>query len=139
MAKQRYSAYICKEEPDDVNNFTKTFAHILNFEFYRPYYILQIFLFSYLFNAWLYFTNNNLNRRLSSSNHVPKATHQTKPKNFSDKFTSIRDRCRFLQTGPIYFMIFEKKLGLSNVNQERMYKLCMDFIPNDWKHLATLN
>ena len=28
------------EEPDDVNDFTKKFAHILNFEFYCPYYIL---------------------------------------------------------------------------------------------------
>ena len=28
-----------KDEPDDVNNFTKHFAHILNFEFYCLYYI----------------------------------------------------------------------------------------------------
>ena len=27
----------CKEEPDDVNNFTKSFAHILNLKFYCPY------------------------------------------------------------------------------------------------------
>ena len=30
-----------KEEPDDVNDFTKSLAHILNFEsLYCPYYIL---------------------------------------------------------------------------------------------------
>ena len=28
-----------KDEPDDVNSFTKHFAHILNFEFYCLYYI----------------------------------------------------------------------------------------------------
>ena len=39
--------FFCKEEPDDVNNFTKSFAHILNFELYWPYYIL--------FNEWRYF------------------------------------------------------------------------------------
>ena len=32
-----------KERLDDVNNFTKAFAHILNFEFYRLYY-MQIFM-----------------------------------------------------------------------------------------------
>ena len=34
---------IFKEGPD-VNNFTKSFAHILNYEFYRLYYIEKIFL-----------------------------------------------------------------------------------------------
>ena len=37
---------ICKEGPD-VNNFTKSFAHILNYEFYRLYYIVKIFLVKY--------------------------------------------------------------------------------------------
>ena len=40
--------HICKEEPDDLNNFTKSFADILNFEFCRLYYILQTFLLNYL-------------------------------------------------------------------------------------------
>ena len=36
-------------------------------------------------------------------------------------------------------MTFEKKLGLTNVNHETMYfKIIMDLIPNDWRHLATL-
>ena len=34
-------------------------------------------------------------------------------------------------------MTFEKKLGLSNINHERMHKLIMDLIPNDWNHIAT--
>ena len=42
-----FTSFFCKEEPDDVNNFTKSFAHILNFELYWPYYIL--------FNEWRYF------------------------------------------------------------------------------------
>ena len=33
---------------------------------------------------------------------------------------------------------FEKKLRLSNDNYQRIYKLIMDLIPNNWKHLATL-
>ena len=37
---------ICKEGPD-VKNFTKSFAHILNYEFYRLYYIVKIFLVNY--------------------------------------------------------------------------------------------
>ena len=68
---------ICKEGPDDVNNFTKTFAHILNFDFYRLYYIVKMFLINYSINAWLYFTNNNLHRRTSWLTHLYKPTHQT--------------------------------------------------------------
>ena len=37
---------ICKEGPD-VNDFTKSFAPILNYEFYRLYYIVNIFLVKY--------------------------------------------------------------------------------------------
>ena len=33
-------SFLFYEKPDDVNNFTKRFAHILNFGFYCPYYIL---------------------------------------------------------------------------------------------------
>ena len=35
-----FCAIICIEEPDDVNNFTKSIAHILNFEFCCPYFVL---------------------------------------------------------------------------------------------------
>ena len=35
--KTLIKTFICKEEPDDVNNFTKSFAHILNLKFYCPY------------------------------------------------------------------------------------------------------
>ena len=50
----------------------------------------------------------------------------------------IRELWRFLQPGLIS-MNFQKELGLSNVNHERMYKLIMDLIPDDWKHIGTLN
>ena len=36
-------------------------------------------------------------------------------------------------------MAFEKKIGISNVNHERICKLIMDLIPNDWKHIANSN
>ena len=55
---------ISKEGLNYVNNFLKTFVHILNFEFYRLYYIVKSFLVNYSINAWLYFTNN-LRRRIS--------------------------------------------------------------------------
>ena len=32
--------FTCKEEPEDANNFRKSFGDILNFEFHCPYYIL---------------------------------------------------------------------------------------------------
>ena len=34
---QQALQFICIEEPDGVNSFTKSFVHILNFEFYCPY------------------------------------------------------------------------------------------------------
>ena len=37
---QNFYLIICIEESDDLNNFTKNFAHILNFGLYCPYYIL---------------------------------------------------------------------------------------------------
>ena len=40
---ENIAQFICKEGPD-INNFTKNFAHILNYEFYRQYYIVKIFL-----------------------------------------------------------------------------------------------
>ena len=36
-------------------------------------------------------------------------------------------------------MTFKKKIGLSDVNNKRMYKLILDSIPNEWKHMAPLN
>ena len=61
------TGFFIKEGPDDVNNFTKRFAHILNYEFYRLYYIVKIVLVKYSINAWLHSTNNKLLRRISWS------------------------------------------------------------------------
>ena len=36
-------------------------------------------------------------------------------------------------------MNFQKEQGLSTVNHERVYKLIMDLIPDDRKHIGTLN
>ena len=32
-------------------------------------------------------------------------------------------------------MTFDEKLSFPIVNHEKIYKLIMDLIPNDWKHL----
>ena len=56
------------------------------------------------------------------------------PKYISDKFTLIRELCRFLRLGLISIS-FEKELGLYNVKHEWMYKPIMDLIPNNWKHI----
>ena len=135
--------FIFKEGPDDVSNFTKSFAHILNYEFYRLYYIVKIVLAKYSINAWLLFTNNSLHR-ISWSTHFYKPIHQTSilldehSERYFRQIYLIRELSRFLQPGLIS-MNFWKKLGISNVNHERMHKLIMDLTPNDWKHIATLN
>ena len=61
--------------------------------------------------------------------------HYIPPKNVSDKFTTIRDICRFLQPGFLSFMSFEEKLSLPNANHSRIYKSIVELIPNDWIHL----
>ena len=57
------------------------------------------------------------------------------PKNISDKFTTIRDTCRFLQLGFVSSMSFEEKLSLPNANYNRIYKSIVELIPNDWIQL----
>ena len=57
------------------------------------------------------------------------------PKNISDKFTTIRDICKFLQPGFISSTSFEEKLNLSTANHNRIYKSIIELIPNDWIHL----
>ena len=103
-----------KEESDYVNIFTKSFAHILNYEFYRLYSILEIVLISYSINAWLHFTNNNLHieeffdrpiflnphTKLDFCSNNPLCVP---PKSIQDKFTLIRELCRFLQPGLISY------------------------------------
>ena len=48
---------------------------------------------------------------------------------------ALGDLCRFLQPGLITSMTFEKKLDLSNVKHERMYKLIMGLVPSNWKRM----
>ena len=52
---------------------------------------------------------------------------------------TLGDLCRFLQPGLIICLIismtFEKKLDLSNVKHERMYKLIMGLVPSNWKRM----
>ena len=55
--------------------------------------------------------------------------------NISDKFTIIRDVCRFLHPGLISSTTFDEKLSFPIANHKRLYKLTMDLIPNDCKHL----
>ena len=57
------------------------------------------------------------------------------PRNISDKFTIIRNLRRFLEPGLISSTTFDQKLGFPTVNHKKAYKLIVDLIPNDWKHL----
>ena len=54
------------------------------------------------------------------------------PKNILDKFTIIRDICRFLQPGFISSRSFEEKLNLPTANHNRIYKAIVELIPKDW-------
>ena len=56
-------------------------------------------------------------------------------RNISDKFIIIRDLCRFLQPGLISYSTFDEKLGLLTVNHKIIYKIIMEFIVSNWKHL----
>ena len=100
--------------------------------------------FIQLLSAWLHFTNNNF--------HIPTSVGQildqpifldphTKldfssdnpyfycipPRNMWDKFTIVRDLCRFLQPGLISFTTFDEKLGFPTANHKRIYKIIMGF------------
>ena len=57
------------------------------------------------------------------------------PKNITDKFITNQDVCKFLQICLISSMRFEKKLGHTDLNLERMYLCMIDLVRNDWKHI----
>ena len=57
------------------------------------------------------------------------------PKNIVDKFTIIRDICRFLQPGFISSRSFEEKLNLPNVNSNQIYRSIVELIPKNWIQL----
>ena len=63
----------------------------------------------------------------------------TPNRNISDKFTIIKDLCRFLQPGLISSMTFDEKLCFSTANHKRIYKRIMDLVTNDWKHLLRID
>ena len=56
-------------------------------------------------------------------------------RNISDKFIIIRELWRFLQPGLISYSTFDEKLGLLTVNHKIIYKIIMEFIVSNWKHL----
>ena len=108
--------------------------------------------FTQLLNAFLHFANNNvptltsveeiIDQPISLNPHTKLDFSTDKsylycipPRNISDKFTIIRDLSRFLQPGLILSPTFDKTVGFPTANRKRIYKLIMDFIPNDWKHL----
>ena len=105
-----------------------------------------------LLNAWLHFTNNNfpiapsieeiLDHPIFLNPHTKLEFSSDKayfycipPRNISDKFTIIKDLCRFLQPGLISSTTFDEEQGFLTTNYERIYKLIKDLILNDWKHL----
>ena len=57
------------------------------------------------------------------------------PNNISDKFTTIRDICRFLQPGFISSKWFEEELNLPPANHNQIYKAILELLPNDWIYL----
>ena len=57
------------------------------------------------------------------------------PQNICDKFTIIRNICRFLQPGFISSVSFREKLSLPNVKHNRIYKSIVELIPNNCIHL----
>ena len=58
-----------------------------------------------------------------------------RPGNISNKFTIIRDLCRFEQPDLISSMIFYEKLDFPTGNHKKIYELIMDSTHSDWKHL----
>ena len=106
-----------------------------------------------MLNAWLMHLTNN---KFPSSTHIEEILDQPvfqtpfsklyfysnnpyfyciPPKNITDNFTIIRDICKFLQTDLISTMRFEEKLGLTNLNPERIDLYIMDLIRNDWNYI----
>ena len=79
-----------------------------------------------------YFLNPHTKLDFSSDNPY---FYSIPPRNISDKFNIIRGLSRFLLPGLISSTIFDEKLGFPTVSYKRIYKLIMDLIPNDWKHL----
>ena len=110
--------------------------------------------FIQLLNAWLYFINCNFPTPTSIEIILEQSIFlnpHTKLdfccltglldfycfpyRNVSDKFTIIRQLCKFTQPVWIYSATFNEKLGFPTDSHERIYKLIMELIPNDWKHL----
>ena len=105
--------------------------------------------FLQILNAWLFFTNNNFPTPKSIEEIIDQPlclNPRTKldfnsdnpyfycipPKNISDKFTIIRNICRFLQPGFICSRSFEEKLDLPTANHIQIYKAIAELIPKDW-------
>ena len=57
------------------------------------------------------------------------------PSNTSDKFTINRDLFTFLQLGLVSCKTIDEKPSFHTTNHKRIFKLIMDLIPSDWKHL----
>ena len=105
--------------------------------------------FLQILNAWLSFTNNKfpipksieeiLDQPLFLNPHTKLDFNSDNPyfycippKNMSDKFTIIRDICRFLQPGFISSRSFKEKLELPTANHIQIYKDIAELIPKDW-------
>ena len=100
-------------------------------------------------NTWLSFTNNTfpsptsieeiLDQPLFLNPHTKLPYHSDNPYfyclpplNISDKFSTIRDICRFLQPGLISSETFREKLDLPNINHNNIYKKIVELIPKNW-------
>ena len=91
-------------------------------------------------------TTNLLNIRNSWTAHLLSPYHtlnfssnnsyyyRVLPKNITDKFTTIKDLCRFHQPGLFFYLRFEEKLFHTHHNSKIIYIYVMNLILNDWKH-----
>ena len=101
--------------------------------------------FLHILNAWLFFTNNNfptpksideiIDQPLFLNPHTQLDFNSDNayfycisPNNISDKFTIIRDICRFLQPGFISSRSFEEKLDLPTANHIQIFKAIAELI-----------
>ena len=109
----------------------------------KNYKKVKIFLFNY--SAWLHLTSNNNFPAFISIEQILDQPIFLNPHTRIDfkhptqeyfKFTIIRDLCRLLQPGLTSCTMFHKNFTrFSYCQLYRIFKLIMDSIPNDKKHL----
>ena len=84
---------------------------------------ISLFNYSMLWYTPRIYRRNSCPTRISLNPHTKLDFKHHPTRNISDKFTIIRDLCRFLQPGLIFSTIFGKKLDFPTANQKKYIKL----------------